>query len=199
VTDSDSTVLRVRHGRTALNAAGLLRGRLDSPLDVVGELEAQALGKTFRSCRISTVVTSPLLRAHQTASAIAEAAHSPLEVDADLADRDYGRWSGRSLAEINRQFGSVDLAPGVEPMSSFAGRVVTAVVDAANRSALSSVVIVAHDAVNRVVLSHLVPALAQRVHFPQATGCWNRLERRGKSCSAPIVGSKPQVVGHHLG
>ena len=193
--DPDVVVLLVRHGRTALNAAGVLRGRLDPPLDDIGELEARALGEAFRGWRFTTVVTSPLHRARQTASAIVEAGHAHVEIDIDLADRDYGPWAGSSLTEINRQFGSIESAPGVEPMASFASRVVAAVVSASDRSAPDVVVVVAHDAVNRVVLSQLVPSLAQSAELPQATGCWNRLERRGESWSAPVVGALPRVVG----
>ena len=199
MSDPDAVVLLVRHGRTALNAAGVLRGRLDPPLDDVGEMEARALGGMLRRLHFTTVVTSPLTRAHQTAAAIAEMGRAQIEVDDDLADRDYGPWAGTSIGEITRRFGSIDSAPGVESAGVFATRVVGAVTSAAERSAAVAVVVVAHDAVNRAVLGCLVPALADSAGLTQRTGCCNRLERRGEVWSAPVVDALPQVVGEDHG
>jgi broad specificity phosphatase PhoE len=199
VSDSDVVVLLVRHGRTALNAAGVLRGRLDPPLDDVGEREAWALAEAFRSFRFATVVTSPLVRAHQTAAAIAEASWAALEVEPDLVDRDYGSWAGSSVSEIVRQFGSLESAPGVEPERDFAGRVIAAVLAIADRSAPIPVVVVAHDAVNRAVLAHLAPIFEDAADVPQRTGCWNRLERRNASWTAPVVDAQPPDSGEPHG
>src|SRR6266511_4128686 len=71
VTSSDVVYL-VRHGRTPLNAAGLLRGRLDPPLDDTGAQEAAALGRVFQGVTAASVFSSPLVRARQTAAAIAD-------------------------------------------------------------------------------------------------------------------------------
>ena len=53
----------VRHGRTALDADGRLRGHLDPPLDEVGRAEVEDLAIVLASLRPSRIVTSPLLRA----------------------------------------------------------------------------------------------------------------------------------------
>jgi broad specificity phosphatase PhoE len=199
VSDSDAVVLLVRHGRTALNAAGVLRGRLDPPLDDVGEREARALAEAFQGSRFTTVVTSPLMRAYQTAMAIAESNGAALEVDPDLADRDYGSWAGSSVTEVVRQFGSLESAPGIEPEGAFISRVAAAVTAIADRSASIPVVVVAHDAVNRALLAYLVPAGQDPNGVPQHTGCWNRLERIGESWSAPVVGAVPPAPGEPHG
>ncbi|MGH2843820.1 MAG: histidine phosphatase family protein, partial [Solirubrobacteraceae bacterium] len=47
ISEAVVTVFLVRHGRTALNAAGVLRGHLDPPLDDVGVEEAGRLGELF--------------------------------------------------------------------------------------------------------------------------------------------------------
>jgi broad specificity phosphatase PhoE len=67
-------VLVIRHGRTALNADGRLRGHLDPPLDEVGRREAAAVAAVLSEFRIVRILSSPLLRALQTAGAIAEVA-----------------------------------------------------------------------------------------------------------------------------
>ncbi len=55
-----TTVLVIRHGRTALNADGALRGRVDVPLDEVGLAEAAQLGDLFEPVPLTVVVCSPL-------------------------------------------------------------------------------------------------------------------------------------------
>src|SRR5579862_9282173 len=98
----------VRHGQTALNAAGLLRGRLDPPLDEEGERQAQALAVFFAGVPVTVVVTSPLQRAVQTAAPIARSTSAPLVHDDAFIDRDYGVWAGRSHEDVERIHGSLD-------------------------------------------------------------------------------------------
>ena len=63
----------VRHGRTEANASGLLQGRMDLPLDEVGRDQAAAVAAAL-GATVDRVIASPLLRARQTAQAIAERA-----------------------------------------------------------------------------------------------------------------------------
>jgi probable phosphoglycerate mutase len=186
---SSVTVFLVRHGRTSLNAQGVLRGRIDVPLDAVGRSEAVALGVAFAGMPLAAVITSPLRRARETAAPIVDSTRAPLMIDDDLADRDYGPWAGHPLAEIETSFGSPDLAPGVEQIDTFTQRVVAAVERAADRATSAPVVVVAHDAVNRHLLASLVPALGTADVISQRTGCWNELVRSERGWAAPIVDS----------
>lgn len=87
-------LILVRHGRTAANAAGLLQGRIDLPLDDVGEAQAEriaaALGEVHR------VVASPLLRARQTAMRIAADFH----IDDRWQELSYGTYEGRPQTDV---------------------------------------------------------------------------------------------------
>jgi len=65
----------VRHGRTDHNAAGLLLGRLDPPLDPLGRDQAAALAAALGP--VDRVIASPLRRATETASAFGR----PIEID----------------------------------------------------------------------------------------------------------------------
>jgi broad specificity phosphatase PhoE len=187
----DIVVYLVRHGRTPLNAEGVLRGRLDPPLDVAGRVEAAVLGDLFVAVPLAAVVTSPLSRARETAEPIAATARAPLDVDPALTDRDYGPWAGTRQDEVECRFGSLDAAPGVEPAEAFAARVANGLNRLADRWAPGPIAVVAHEAVNRYVLARLVPDLGPPGGIPQHTGCWNRLERAGGSWSAPIVDGIP--------
>lgn len=144
---------------------------MDPPLDAAGEAEAAALGRALASRRPAAVVTSPRLRARQTAIQVASRAGLTFTTDSRLDDRDYGSWSGAVAADIVAEWGSLDRAPGVEPLDNVRQRVWEAmewwvsVVD-------GTVVVVAHDAVNRMVLS-VVQACGDEIG--QRTGCWNEL------------------------
>ncbi len=54
-----------------MNAENRLRGRLNPELDDVGRAEARALAEELAALHPARVVSSPLLRAVQTAEAIA--------------------------------------------------------------------------------------------------------------------------------
>jgi probable phosphoglycerate mutase len=186
-----ATLFLVRHGQTPLNAAGVLRGCIDAPLDELGRHEARLLAGVFDTASLAGVLSSPLRRVVKTAAAIAEAAGLPVEVDDDLADRDYGGWADTSQADAESEFGSLEDVPGIEVLDSFVPRVTGALARAADRAAPGAVVVVAHDAVNRQVLASLVPSLGPAPGISQRTGCWNELRRDADGWSAPVVDADP--------
>jgi broad specificity phosphatase PhoE len=84
----------VRHGRTDVNARGLLLGRLDPPLDELGRLQAEQLVMAME--RPDRVISSPLRRARETA----EAFGLPVEIDERWIELDYGDYDGRPVADV---------------------------------------------------------------------------------------------------
>jgi len=84
----------VRHGRTTANANGLLLGRLDPPLDEVGQEQAALVAKALGP--VSRVVSSPLARARETASHI----DAPLVIDERWIELDYGEYDGLPLGQV---------------------------------------------------------------------------------------------------
>lgn len=185
-----STVYLVRHGRTALNAAGVLRGRLDEPLDEVGRTEASALSALFASLDLTEIVSSPLVRATDTARAIAAAHGIDITIDALFIDRDYGPWAGKPVRLVEDRYGSVDAAPPdqIEDTQAFEERVITAFRAVVERTADSTALIVAHDAVNRALIRR---CRGRAPEIPQSTGCWNRIliDKNGAVCD--VAGALP--------
>jgi broad specificity phosphatase PhoE len=183
----------IRHGHTALNAAGVLRGRLDPDLDSTGRAEAEALARSFARVPLELVVSSPLRRALATAEALARPHGLDVNADDGWLDRDYGPWAGQPVSKVKERFGSLDDAPGVEPRTDFEARVLGAfgrLVDALNPAATAAVV--AHDALNRLVISKQVHGSHHGTGtIAQATGCWNRLEHGPEGWTAPVVGAPP--------
>ncbi len=187
-----TTVYLIRHGRTALNAAGLLRGHIDLPPDRVGRTEAAQLGAVFKGVRLTAVVSSPLRRALETAAPVAAAGGVAVRTDPAFVDRDYGPWNGAAADKVAAVFGSLDAAPGVEPQAAFARRVLDGWAEVAIELAGEAYALVTHDAVCRLILGHVlraaggpIPAIRQR------TGCWNLLELRGERWHALVVDAVP--------
>ena len=185
------TLFVVRHGRTALNAEGRLRGHLDVTLDDVGVCEAARLGELFADVPLAIVVTSPLIRARATAEAIATDASTCLATDDRLVDRDYGTFAGETRASIEARFGSLDAAPGVEPSDAMRVRALAAVADLVHASRGRPCLLVAHDAINRVLLTSLVPALGEPDAIAQPTGGWSELRHDHDEWAEVVVGAMP--------
>ncbi len=101
-----ATVLLVRHGRTSANTNGVLAGRTPGvKLDDVGRQQAQDLGERVAALPLKVIVSSPLERCRQTASALAGGLASPLAVTLDkrLIECGYGDWTGRPLKDLARE------------------------------------------------------------------------------------------------
>ncbi len=134
----------VRHGRTAANAAGELLGRRDPSLDEHGRLQARAIAAEIG--RVDRVISSPLARCLETASAIRE---SP-EVDERLIELDYGELEGVPFRDVPRETWSHwrDRSdwrpPGGESHDDLAARVWEMLDEIASDAALHDVVLVSH-------------------------------------------------------
>ena len=90
----------VRHGETAANRARLALGRADPPLTERGNEQADALARALADSGVEKIFSSPLLRARETAAAIAGALHRDVDVDDRLVEMDYGEWDERSFSEF---------------------------------------------------------------------------------------------------
>ena len=96
------SIIIVRHCRTEFNATGRLQGRTDNPLDEVGFAQAEAVARYLAPELLSDtlIVCSPLLRARQTATAIAEIVGASLEIDERWIELDYGAYEGLRQSEV---------------------------------------------------------------------------------------------------
>jgi broad specificity phosphatase PhoE len=97
-----------RHGRTAWNAAGRFQGQLDPPLDAVGRAQAQRAAPYLRASGLSAsgtvVVSSDLVRAATTATALTELLGVPLRTDARLREHGMGCWEGLTRDEVAERY-----------------------------------------------------------------------------------------------
>lgn len=98
-----TTVLLVRHGRTAANAGGVLAGWTPGVgLDEQGRSQAAALGQRLSALPLAAVVSSPLDRAQETARGLLEGRTPavPVHTDERLGEVRYGDWTGQPLKQL---------------------------------------------------------------------------------------------------
>ena len=91
------TLILTRHGQAAAGDV-MLGGQLDMSLTPNGRQEAEALARRLAGVRIDRIISSPMLRAIETAQMIATG--RPVELDERLRELDYGRWESLTYAEI---------------------------------------------------------------------------------------------------
>jgi broad specificity phosphatase PhoE len=94
-----SRVVLLRHGATEWSRSGQHTGRTDVPLLEVGRAQARAAGELLRNMTFAQVLTSPLLRARETAAL----AGFDGEIDPDLLEWDYGAYEGLTSVEIQAE------------------------------------------------------------------------------------------------
>jgi broad specificity phosphatase PhoE len=94
----------VRHGETEWNKEEVFRGRKDIPLNETGLWQAGRTGAFFSDKNVSSIYSSPLGRAQQTACKISEATGVPVKVDESYTDMDFGPWEGLSLKAVQKRY-----------------------------------------------------------------------------------------------
>lgn len=185
-------LLLARHGETAWNAEGRYQGQEDIPLSPVGEAQARALGARLRDERIDRAVASPLARAACTAQlALGRERAALLRTDAGLMEIAHGTWEGLLAREIGerdperllawRDTPHEVLMPGGESLQHVLDRAWPALERACDGlGADDTLLVVAHDAVNRVILCRVLGLpLARLWRFRQAPTTLNLLEGPG--------------------
>ncbi len=117
-------LLLLRHGQSTWNAELRWQGAADPPLSERGVAQAEAVVVALGDTGFTAVVSSPLVRARQTAEIVADGLGlGPVETEARLRERDVGEWSGLTTDEIETRWpglldewraGRLDAIPGGE-------------------------------------------------------------------------------------
>ncbi|MGV8932618.1 MAG: histidine phosphatase family protein [Luteimonas sp.] len=182
-------ILLARHGETSWNAEGRYQGQEDIALSPTGERQARALGERLRDVQIDRAVASPLSRARRTAElALGQSRIPMLALDPGLMEIAHGTWEGLLAAEIHvrdpqrlqawRDAPHEVLMPQGESLQHVFDRAWPAFSRACDGlGSDDTLLIVAHDAVNRVLLCHVLGIpLARLWTFRQAPTTLNLLE-----------------------
>jgi len=182
-------LLLVRHGETPWNREGRYQGRTDVALSPDGEAQARALGVRLAHLPIAIAIASPLARTRRTAEAILGDRALTLETDEALIEISHGQWEGQLASDIElshaEMFGTwrsrpdrdVPAGPGAETLGDVEERAWPVLVRSCARlGADETALIVAHDAVNRVLLCRVLGLPMTRVWtFRQSPAALNIL------------------------
>ena len=98
----------IRHGRTQMNAEDLVCGVTDIPLIELGIQQAKTASENiYKKIQngeipaIDLIISSPLLRAQQTAQIIASKLNITYQIEESLTEQNYGKMEGCSRFDEN--------------------------------------------------------------------------------------------------
>ena len=150
-------ILAIRHGETAWNVDTRIQGQLDVPLNDIGRWQAHRLALAVSDEGIDVVYASDLLRAMQTAQAVAVGCGREIITDPGLRERGFGVFEGLTYAEIQQRFPEMSErwrrrdptfgAPGGETLRDFFDRSVATVTRLARAHPGQTIAVVAHGGV----------------------------------------------------
>ena len=159
----------VRHGETDWNVQRRLQGESDVPLNHEGKAMAVKTGEALREIPFDLAVTSPYIRAEETADLILGDRKLPRLTDPRIREITWGEWDGKTVEEI-KDMGKkeeFDLfykapfqfqgAPGGETIKQVCARGKNFLEDLEARPeyAGKTILIVSHGCTIRGILNHL--------------------------------------------
>jgi broad specificity phosphatase PhoE len=115
-------VFLARHGQTAYNLEGRFQGQQDIPLDDTGRAQAVELAEHCPPYGFAKLWCSPLLRARETADAVAAVIGLEPVEDARLMETDAGDWANRSFEQVRAETPELfDAFASADPGFAFPG------------------------------------------------------------------------------
>ena len=180
-------ILLVRHGETTWNQQGRYQGQVDTPLSERGWAQGRQLAKALSVVKLDACYASPLSRAFNTAKLCAELHGLDVTTDERLLEIAHGEWEGMLADEVEQQWPEllykwrttvVDAPmPGGEAIDEVADRSMEAFNDIARDNEGKTVLVAAHDAVNKAVVCRVMGTdLSHFWQVKQDNTCINVLE-----------------------
>ncbi len=164
-------IVLLRHAHSSANAKAILAGRAPGvDLSDRGRKEAQDVAKRLKEINFSLIRVSPMERCAQTIEPLlaqlskSREAKPIVEVESDLVEVDYGKWTGRKLAILSRDKAwkvvqntpSAMYFPGGEGLLDVQARAMRALNSAANTPGKGAKLLVSHgDVIKSIVASVL--------------------------------------------
>ncbi|MCL2656596.1 MAG: histidine phosphatase family protein [Betaproteobacteria bacterium] len=178
----------IRHGETDWNVARRMQGHTDIPLNSTGRAQACRLAASLADEHFAAIYTSDLLRARQTAEAVAHRFALHVQPEPGLRERNYGGFQGLTYDEAKAKYPDVyarfeqrittDAFPGGgESLEMFFERVRQTLTAIAERHPDADILVVCHGGVLDMV--HRIAAalpLTRKRDFPIGNATVNWLE-----------------------
>ncbi len=94
----------IRHAESEANKQRILASRQPFPLTAAGRDDARRIASELKGLvPIDKIISSPLLRAQQTAEAFCKEFNLTLSLDERLSEQDLGPYSGMNYDEVNKE------------------------------------------------------------------------------------------------
>ncbi len=156
------TILLVRHGETDWNRSGQIMGDQPVPLNANGQHQARQLAAALKDRAIHAIVTSPVLRALQTAEILADSLGINVTQAAGLREIGVGMWVNRYWKDIGddparqQYYTNPHEArpPGGETLNEVQQRAVPEVQEALAANLSGPLLFVTHGDVIRAIVAH---------------------------------------------
>lgn len=185
-------IILIRHGETTWNLEGRYQGQEDTPLSKKGIAQGKAVGLALKHIPIDAAISGPLSRAFDTCRFAAKHHYLSIRTDERITEISHGKWEGIHADEIKKAYPKefalwhtrpeqVQM-PGGESLEDVRKRVREAFDCYAEEYQGKTVLVAAHDAVNKVILCDLMGlGLEYFWHFKQDNACINILEENKKN------------------
>jgi broad specificity phosphatase PhoE len=155
-------LILVRHGQTEANILRRLQGQSDGPLNPLGRQEVEQLGLALKDAQIDVIISSDLVRARDTATAIAR--HHNLSVNSTplVREQNCGEWDGRPAEEFiaitkNLTVPISELRPpGGETLTEVRKRAIAFIKNVTEKYSGKTIVLSSHGDFLRMVISVLM-------------------------------------------
>jgi probable phosphoglycerate mutase len=157
----------LRHGQTAFSRDNAFCGAgLNPELTTDGQAMAECFGKAYQSTPWAAVYASPLKRTIATAKPLCDAIGAKMELREDLMEIRYGKWEGKSIPEVTKEFHDDYIRWSADPAWNgptegeqavvIARRALQVVEEIKQKFTTGNVLIVSHKATIRIILSSLL-------------------------------------------
>ncbi|NET30588.1 MAG: histidine phosphatase family protein [Cyanothece sp. SIO1E1] len=213
--DRGARILLVRHGETEWNRQQKFQGQIDVPLNETGRAQGQQAAEFLKSVPLDQAFTSPLLRPKETAELILKSHPTiSLQLIDELQEISHGEWEGKLEAEIEQAYPG-DLQrwqqapetvqmPAGENLQQVWERAIAAwqiIIDSAARlKPESTVLVVAHDAINKAILCHVAGLGPEHFWtFKQGNGAVSVIAYPHSSKRKPPVMQAVNITTHLAG
>jgi uncharacterized phosphatase len=180
----------IRHGQTDWNLDGRMQGRTDIPLNGTGRAQALAAASDFAAEPWDLVVSSPLVRARETAQLLARQLALPLGPAYDeLVEQDFGAAEGILVSEVLARWPDRDF-PDKEPDDELGARGLSGLERIAADHGRARVLVVAHGTLIRHTLADVTGHHAR--DYPKLDNLSSSLVRRADAAWRVLtVGGTP--------
>jgi broad specificity phosphatase PhoE len=154
----------IRHGQTDWNIEGRWQGHADVPLNNRGREQAAQIAHSLADVGLKAIYSSDLIRARDTAGALASTTGLAIQYDKRLREIHQGEWQGMLVTEIQARYGKqfhrrrenplTVAPPGGETVLQVRERVVSAVEDIVRKHSFERVALVSHGFALAVIQVH---------------------------------------------